>query len=63
MYIVGKEFGDTSQKNLRLELDERTFYRLSNVGCLSTALRDKLYESLRRVTCCAKVKIIGRQVA
>ena len=31
--------------------------------CLATPLRDKLHGSLHRVTCCAMVKIVARQVA
>ena len=31
--------------------------------CLATALRDKLHGPLHRVTCCAMVKIVVRQVA
>ena len=31
--------------------------------CLATPLRDKLHGPLHRVTCCAMVKIVARQVA
>jgi hypothetical protein len=50
-------------RTLKIALRPCYTVQIFNATCLAMALRDKLHESLHRLTCLAMVKIVARQVA